>query len=178
MPGCGRFVRRDDEFCGRHQPHGPPEAIADAVLDGATDRADRFRARMAGRSYRDLIDPDVRAVLDDAAGQPGLRDEIGALRLALAKLVALEDDPVRMATSIARVAAVAIQAMRVQQVLADPAADGLAAVLERVLAGTAPPHVQQSALSTGRDVDNADVDIAMEGDANDGDRDDDGTAEG
>lgn len=71
-----------------------------------------------------------------AAGQ-GLADEIGALRVTLARLLVEEPDATRLAAAVARVAGVAVQAIRTQQAIggeggpADEAA--LTALLCRLL---------------------------------------------
>jgi hypothetical protein len=55
--------------------------------------------------YRELFDPATSQVMAQAAAVRGLEDEIGALRVALARLLAEERDPNKLALSLARIVA-------------------------------------------------------------------------
>lgn len=124
--GCGRFVRVGARRCRRH-------AIGE---DGSEERgeeapgalAEEFRRRLAGGDYRALYGEALEAVLAQAAAGRDLADEIGALRVALARLLVEERDPTRLATAVARVAGVAVQAARTRRALGAEggAADGAA----------------------------------------------------
>jgi hypothetical protein len=73
-------------------------------------------------------------MLRSAAAEPGLETEIGAVRIALLRLLDEEADPARLATGVARLTAVAVQAGHLQARAAPE--DGLAeigAILQREL---------------------------------------------
>lgn len=88
--------------------------------DSATQSSDprdllaRFRDRLLAGSYDAVIGQGLRRTLRAAARDTGLETEIGALRLALARLLMEEGDPSRLAAGVSRVAAVAVQAARLR----------------------------------------------------------------
>ena len=137
-PGCGRFVARGKAGCARH-----PEAAA--VLDGwdgliepiepivLDERAAEFERRLARGEYRHLFGEVLREIIRQAANEPGLADEIGVLRIVLARLLVEESDPKHLAASVSRVAAVAIQAARAQRAISGAQADGLTDAITRIL---------------------------------------------
>ena len=111
--GCGRWTRAGEAFCRRHR-------FADDVGedDGSPDPARAgyaaFRARLAAGDFDAVLGPGLRGTLRGAAADPGLDAEIGALRLALVRLLDEERDPSRLATGVARVAGVAVQAAKLR----------------------------------------------------------------
>src|SRR5687768_12163029 len=80
---CGRFVRTGDRRCARHRGLDDEEAGAPAP---------RFWQRLDAASYQALLGEALRAVLTQAAADRSLGDEIGALRVTLARLLVEEDD--------------------------------------------------------------------------------------
>lgn len=92
-----------------------------------------FQARLATGDYDALLGAGLREALRGAAADDGLEAEIGALRLALARLLQEEGDPSRLATGVARVAGVAVQAARLRRV--PGAGDELREALLQGLAG-------------------------------------------
>ena len=133
-PGCGRFVRAGLAVCRRHGG-----TTADAAEEPERERraaaTEAFRARLARGEYRALFEPPLGEVLAQAAAERPLVDEIGALRVTLARLLAEEEDPSKLAAGVARVAGVAIQAARAQRQVGGDTSDALTAVLAQVLAG-------------------------------------------
>ncbi|MCA9877143.1 MAG: hypothetical protein KC442_05165 [Thermomicrobiales bacterium] len=107
-------------------------AAKDAA-DAEAAALSRVQALLAAGDFAALLDAGLREALHRAAAEAGLEAEIGALRLALAVLLQEERDPSRLASGVARVAAVAVQAARLRQG-ASEAGDDLAAVLARELA--------------------------------------------
>jgi hypothetical protein len=83
--------------------------------DGGGDRLAVFRARLAAGEADALVKPEVRAGLRRVAADPGLEAEVGAVRVALVRLLEEEGDASRLATGIARLAGVAVQAARLRQ---------------------------------------------------------------
>jgi hypothetical protein len=73
-----------------------------------------FRRWLEAASYHELRGEPLEAVLAQAAAERTLVDEVGALRITLTRLLLEEDDVGRLATSVARVAAVAVRAAQVR----------------------------------------------------------------
>ena len=139
-------------FCRRHDPIGPDVVTGSGwrrVLPGtrseaADDEEDAgerrrragalFRKRLAQGDYRALFERRLGEVIAQAAADRSLTDEIGALRFVLARLLAEEDDLTKLATSVARVAAVAIQGARAQRAISGEAAGDLTDAVTRILA--------------------------------------------
>ena len=126
--GCGRWTRAGEEHCRRHgQDH---DTAGDGDADD--DRLATFRSRLVAGDYDAVLSPGLREVLRGAAADPGLDAEIGALRLAMVRLLDEERDASRMAAGVARVAGVAVQAARLRQG-SDAGADEMQTILRRVL---------------------------------------------
>ncbi len=80
-------------------------------------------------------DAGIGAALKRAAADPGLDDEIGAVRVTLRRLLRDDDaDPLKAALAVARLAAVAVQAVKTRQTLVDGGANPLQEVVERAAA--------------------------------------------
>ncbi len=62
-----------------------------------------------------------------------LSEEIGALRLVLARLLVEEEDPARLATSIPRVVDAVVRAIRTQRAISGDTAEGLTSAVTQVL---------------------------------------------
>jgi len=76
----------------------------------------------------------LRLVPKDAKpAEPGLSEEIGALRFVLQRLLAEEDDLARLAAGVARIASVVVQAAKAQQTMTGNRSDELAEALMRAL---------------------------------------------
>jgi hypothetical protein len=118
-------VRTGARWCARHRELDDEEV--DEPVPG-------FRQRLDAASYHALLGEALRAVLTQAAADRSLGDEIGALRVTLARLLVEEEDAAKLAVSVARVAAVAVQAARVQATMGSGRPDDLAAELARTLA--------------------------------------------
>jgi hypothetical protein len=133
-PGCGRFVRQSARWC---RNHGDGEVEADDVRRGDDERAAAtaaFRRRLDAGDYRRLYDETLREVIAQAAAVRGLADEIGALRVVLARLLLEEDDLSKLVAGVARLASVTVQATRAQRAIAGEQADGLTDAIAQILA--------------------------------------------
>ena len=132
-PSCSRFIPASEDFCLRHRP----EANAARIMAASDDEAaDVFRERLERGQYRGLFDLNVQQVIDQAAAQVtehGLIDELGALRMVLARILLEEQDLSRMVTNVTRVASVAVRAAQAQRVISGQAADGLTDALTTIL---------------------------------------------
>src|SRR5215211_3064734 len=79
--------------------------------------------------------PLLRLVPKEATpAEPGLSEEIGALRFVLQRLLAEEDDLARLAAGVARIASVVVQAAKAQQTMTGNRSDELAEALLTALA--------------------------------------------
>jgi hypothetical protein len=130
-PGCGRFIRRDATWCRRHEA---ADVAADREDAGDEhEAAEAFRRRLAQGEYRRLFGDRVNEVIQQAAAEQGLVDEIGILRIVLARLLLEEDDPAQLAESVSRVAGVAIQAARAQRAISGEQANGITEAVTQLL---------------------------------------------
>jgi hypothetical protein len=141
--GCGRFIRASDVFCSLHREADEVIAGSPPVPSGSVPRASvqaaeavGFHERLEAKSYRALYDDPIANVMHQAAAmvaEQGLLDELGALRIVLARLVMEEQDLSRLAANVTRVAHVAVQAARAQRVISGATAEGLTNALTQVL---------------------------------------------
>ena len=74
-----------------------------------------FRARLEAGDYDAIVGRKLRRTLRQAAQEPSLEPELGALRLAMIRLLHEEPNPTRLATGISRLASVAVQAARLTE---------------------------------------------------------------
>jgi hypothetical protein len=102
--------------------------------DAQTDGSEEFRRRLDGGDYRQLFDEKLKAVITQAAIERGLADEIGALRVVLARLLLEESDLTKLVAGVARLASVTVQAARAQRAIAGEMADGLTEAIAQILA--------------------------------------------
>jgi hypothetical protein len=93
-----------------------------------------FRARLESGDYRELFGDRLGEVMAQAAAEAGVADELGALRIVMARLLAEEDNPVVLAPLIARIASVSIQAARVQRAITGQLAESLTEAITTILA--------------------------------------------
>ncbi|HEV2109045.1 MAG TPA: hypothetical protein VGR16_12345, partial [Thermomicrobiales bacterium] len=109
IPACTRHARAASLGCRPHRRSRAArewnaivrQAAGDAeqALAGEADSeaAHEFRRRVAHGEYQDLFDTALARIIAQAAAQQGLDDEIGAVRYALARLLAEERDASRLA---------------------------------------------------------------------------------
>ena len=93
-----------------------------------------FRARLESGDYRELFGGRLGEVMAQAAEEAGVADELGALRIVMARLMEEEDDLVVMAGLVARVASVSIQAARIQRAITGQLAESLTDAVTTILA--------------------------------------------
>lgn len=113
--GCGRWARADEVFCQRHRGRDEGQPLECPSDDEDDAGQESFAERLSAGNYASLLTPGLRDALRQASADAGLEAEIGALRVALLRLLQEERDPSRMAAGVARVAGVALQALRAQQ---------------------------------------------------------------
>jgi hypothetical protein len=115
-------------------PHdfGPP--TSDPRPPTSDSAAAKFRARLESGDYRELLGDRLGEVMAQAAAEAGVGDELGALRIVMARLLTEEDDPVVLAPLIARIASVSIQAARAQRAINGQLAESLTEAITTILA--------------------------------------------
>jgi hypothetical protein len=111
---------RDGEFCRSHQ----------TVLDRAVGRQNGSTDELVRRRIASIL---LRAGAPDEERAPPLDDEIGALRLVLARVLETEEDPRRLAISIPRIVDAMVRATRAQRQVQGDQAEGLTEALTQVL---------------------------------------------
>jgi hypothetical protein len=92
-----------------------------------------FRARLESGDYRALLGRRLGEVMAEAAGEAGVGDELGALRVVMARLLTEEDDLEVLAPFVARIASVSIQAARAQRAISGQLAECLTEALTTIL---------------------------------------------
>jgi hypothetical protein len=132
-PGCRAWAMRGAGYCRAHQP--VPDDVEQ--VEDERDRRDRavevFRRRLERGNYRELFDLHIAAVIAHADSEGSLADEIGALRLVLARVLAEEEDPARLATSIPHIVDAVVRAVRAQRTLSGAMAEDLTEALTQIL---------------------------------------------
>jgi hypothetical protein len=107
-------------------------------LDSSAGRrrkaAAAFRARLESGDYRELFGGRLGEVMAQAGEEAGVADELGALRVVMARLMEEEDDLVVLAGLVARVASVSIQAARIQRAINGQLAESLTDAVTTILA--------------------------------------------
>lgn len=133
---CGQFVSAAEDYCRRHRADPPPWTDTPATSDRDETAVPRFQERLELGEYRGLFDLNVKQVIDQAAAhvsEHGLIDELGALRMVLARILLEEKDLARLVTNVTRVTSVAVRAAQAQRVISGKAADGLTDALTTIL---------------------------------------------
>ena len=93
-----------------------------------------FRARLESGDYRELFGGRLGEVMAQAAEEASVADELGALRIVIARLMEEEDDLEVLAGLVARVASVSIQAARIQRAITGQLAESLTDAVTTILA--------------------------------------------
>src|SRR5918998_441108 len=121
-----------------HNDRPPTSDSSAGSLDSSTPRlldspAAAFRTRLESGDYRALLGRRLGEVMAEAAGEAGVGDELGALRIVMARLLTEEDDLVVQAQLVARIASVSIQAARAQRAISGQLAESLTEALTTIL---------------------------------------------
>jgi hypothetical protein len=134
VPACGNFARTGSPFCAVHKHqtargstsdiHQPPSASLEERERHRTAVA-IFKARLDAGDYRGLFGQKLGQVMQKAAADAGVQDEIAVLRIVMARLMAEVEDPIELAHAVARVASVSVQAARAQRAITGKVADAL-----------------------------------------------------
>lgn len=125
--GCARFARPGTTRCSRHRD----------AIDRHGDPPTTFEASIEAGEYAGLFGS-LAPQIAQAAHESGIESEIGVLRLVMARLLAEEADPAKLASGVAKLASVVIQAQRAQRALSGKAADDLTDAVAVILEELAP----------------------------------------
>ena len=118
--GCRAWAMRGQDFCRAHQ----------TVLDRAVARQNGSTDELISRRIASIL---LRAGVPEQDRAPPLDDEIGALRLVLARVLETEEDPRQLASSIPRIVDALVRATRAQRQVQGDQAEGLTEALTQVL---------------------------------------------
>jgi hypothetical protein len=134
--GCRAWAMRGGSYCRSHLPDD------DDVYDERRLRAEEFAARVRESTRGDLVEQVVRAVVGGIGNEPGvdgdaaLEGEIGALRLVLSRVIAVDalaGEPRDLALTVTRLVDAIVRAIKTRHGLAPTDHDALDALTERVL---------------------------------------------
>ena len=134
-PRCGRYAQTGARYCGMHKASETTGSPPDQ-MDKVTETRLAFLKRLEQGEYAALFEENLGRVIAQAAQamqERGPDDEIGALRFVLARLLAEEQDPAKLAASVTRVASAVVQAARAQRAISGDAAEGLTSALTQIL---------------------------------------------
>jgi hypothetical protein len=119
-----------------------PAGAEPAEHNERADRAAAFAALLEHGEYRALFGQHIDAIFAQAARQleeSGLGDEIGALRVVLARLMAEEQDIDRLALNVSRIVSVAVKVAQTQHALTGQSTEAMADELKRLIDLVEPP---------------------------------------
>lgn len=135
--GCRAWAMRGGIYCRSHLPDGDEE------LHQRRLRAEEFAARVRGGEQGDLVERVVGAVVaaiaqetEGSGGDAALEGEIGALRLVLSRVIAVDalaGDPRDLALTVTRLVDAIVRAIKARHGLAPDDAGVLDALTARVL---------------------------------------------
>ena len=111
---------------------------AEERRSGRTSLVDTAPVDAVPRRRRPHFEQQIEEVVARFASEAGLEheslsEEISALRIVLARLLAEEDDAARLATSIPRIVDAVVRAVRAQRSLSGAVAEGLTQAVTQVL---------------------------------------------
>lgn len=122
QPGRSRGVGQDNDT-----------DAAEAARQANEARDAELARRLAAGRYRDLLPAAVQQLIREAGQDDTLREEIGALRLVMTRLVARETPDEVLAEHLPRIVNTTLRALKAQRTLAGETAGDLTAALTRVL---------------------------------------------
>jgi hypothetical protein len=134
MEGCERRARAGQLVCKDHADSALGRSVSREVVklerevralmvaESQEDRlkaALRFRQRVERRDFAALFSGKFKALMEQAATENDFTAELGALRLAVVRLVLEEPDPTKMAIALSKVANASLRARQAQEELVD-----------------------------------------------------------
>lgn len=136
-PGCRAWAMRGASYCAAHRSMERESGVFDRECnDGRLGRSDDFARAVRSGQADQLIERAVQQVIRQAGQDGSLQNEIGALRVVLNRVIAmdaLEGDPAKTAATVARLVDSLVRAVKMQRALQGDLADDLAGALTTVL---------------------------------------------
>lgn len=129
-PGCRAWAMRGAAFCYAHRNDDA------AAGQGRRERSAAFARAVRSGHVHDMIEETVREVIGQVGAEASLEQEIGALRIVLNRVIAmdgLDGDPAATAMTVARLVDSITRAVKMQRALSGTLADDLADALTTVL---------------------------------------------
>jgi hypothetical protein len=135
VEGCWRKARSGKAVCRDHEQSGVGRVIGQEVtkleremrtLLEAKDEQERvgaarhFRRKVERGEFATLFSGKFGELVQELGHKEGMQDEIGALRVAVIRLMLEENDPAKMATALSKVVHATAVAMKVQSALFPP----------------------------------------------------------
>ena len=134
--GCRAWAMRGATYCYAHRAMETESNDANPPISDRQERSACFaRAVRSGDADR-LIEKAVEQVIQRAGEDGSLQHEIGALRVVLNRVIAmdaLDGDPAKTAATVARLVDSLVRAVKMQRALQGDLADDLAGALTTVL---------------------------------------------
>ncbi len=135
-PGCRAWAMRGAAFCYAHREDAASDAERRQPAGDRRIRSEAYaRAARAGH-FHGLVEQAVQQIIQQAGSERSLEHEIGALRIVLNRVIAmdaLEGDPAATAATVTRLVDSIVRAVKMQRALAGDLADDLADALTTVL---------------------------------------------
>ncbi len=135
-PGCRAWAMRGARYCYAHRTDEYSSPGRPVEGDERLSRSEAYaRAVRAGRVH-ELVEQAVQEIIQQAGSDRSLEHEIGALRIVLNRVIAmdaLEGDPASTAATVARLVDSIVRAVKMQRALSGDLADDLADALTTVL---------------------------------------------
>lgn len=97
------------------------------------EQRERFQECLERGRYSGLYDPSVQSIIKEAAAIQGIHQELGAVRVALAKVLNEVEDANQLASSVARLATCTAQLLRVVRPTTQEADDEMIATLNQIM---------------------------------------------
>jgi hypothetical protein len=126
---------RESAFCRSHQPRRD-QPQTDAQPDERRARELAFARLVREGRHGEVVEEALRAAIAAAGGDLSLGEEIGALRLMLRRVLAvdaLDGDPRAAAQTMTRLVETIVRAVRMQRAISGDLSGGLSEALTRIL---------------------------------------------
>jgi predicted HAD superfamily Cof-like phosphohydrolase len=129
-PGCRAWAMRGAAFCRAHRDEEEGSARS------RSERSEAFAKAVRAGDIHALIEQAVQQVISQAGADLSLEREIGALRIVLSRVIAMDalhGDPAATAATVARLVDSIVRTVKTQRAISGDLADDLAGALTTIL---------------------------------------------
>lgn len=134
FPGCSRFARVDGDRCTAHR-----DAVNPDSAPARSPEAEVFAARIEQGDYRALFGGNVNSLIRQAAEESGLDNELGVLRVVMARLMSDTDaDPAATAAAIAKIVGSIVTVTKAQRQIAGAVGESITDAITTILEELSP----------------------------------------